>query len=476
MVSFERIVVPFRVVRGSANLGLALVAASALAGCSADIARFDFPTASLAEGTEATGSASTQQEQAAFGRANLGGNEANEAPATYAASPSAPPADSRIEMSALPEPSPPVTAPAPSAAPSAPVPQSYAAPEPAADAPTGEMVEVQRGDTLYGLSKRHRVSLNELMRVNGLTSPALKPGQKLYLPVSTAALPDAEPRRPAPVAAPSVAAPADWNGSYTIKPGDSLYAVARRHNVKLDDLTRYNGISDVRRVRPGTVLKIPGDSSVIAEAAGAPPQTTPKYAEAPRTAPITSAPIGDFSTAAPATPGPQLTILNAKKPETETPVGGERSAAVESPTRTDVPAASAPAAPGSGSVASNGKLRWPAKGRVVTGFGPRPDGTHNDGINIAVPMGTDVHAAEDGVVAYAGDQLKGYGNLILIRHEGGIVTAYAHSDQMLVKRNDRVTRGQVIAKAGKTGHVDQPQVHFEVRKNERPVDPAPMLE
>ena len=119
-------------------------------------------------------------------------------------------------------------------------------------------------------------------------------------------------------------------------------------------------------------------------------------------------------------------------------------------------------------------------GRPGAGSSPpsasAPDGTHNDGINIAVPQGTDVHAAESGRVAYAGNELKGYGNLVLIRHDNGWVSAYAHADQILVKRDDVVRRGQVIAKAGKTGTVDQPQLHFELRHGAKPVDPLPHME
>ncbi|MBN9291326.1 MAG: M23 family metallopeptidase, partial [Hyphomicrobium denitrificans] len=137
-------------------------------------------------------------------------------------------------------------------------------------------------------------------------------------------------------------------------------------------------------------------------------------------------------------------------------------------------ALAAPAA--ASAVADSVKLRWPTTGRVIAGFGGRPDGTHNDGINLAVPLGTEVHAAESGVVAYSGNELKGYGNLVLLRHDNGWVTAYAHNDELLVKRGDKVKRGQVISKAGKTGSVDQPQVHFELRQGSRPVDPTPYLE
>jgi murein DD-endopeptidase MepM/ murein hydrolase activator NlpD len=137
---------------------------------------------------------------------------------------------------------------------------------------------------------------------------------------------------------------------------------------------------------------------------------------------------------------------------------------------------SAEAAPAVEPSSATGRFRWPARGRVIASFGKRPDGTHNDGVNIAVPQGTDIHAAENGRVAYAGNELKGYGNLVLIRHDNGWVSAYAHADQVLVKRDDVVRRGQVIAKAGKTGTVDQPQLHFELRQGAKPVDPLPHME
>jgi murein DD-endopeptidase MepM/ murein hydrolase activator NlpD len=111
----------------------------------------------------------------------------------------------------------------------------------------------------------------------------------------------------------------------------------------------------------------------------------------------------------------------------------------------------------------------------VSAFGTRPDGGHNDGIDLAVPQGTSVMAAENGVVAYAGNELRGYGNLILIRHANNWVSAYAHNEEILVKRGDKVRRGQIIAKAGASGSVTQPQVHFELRKGSRPVDPTKFM-
>jgi murein DD-endopeptidase MepM/ murein hydrolase activator NlpD len=132
------------------------------------------------------------------------------------------------------------------------------------------------------------------------------------------------------------------------------------------------------------------------------------------------------------------------------------------------PASTAAAAP---SDSANPEFRWPARGRVIQGFGS----SGNDGINIAVPEGTQVKAAENGVVAYAGSELKGYGNLVLIRHPNGFVTAYANNGAINVKRGDTVKRGQTIALSGQSGNVSSPQLHFELRKGSKPVDPSSYL-
>ena len=116
-----------------------------------------------------------------------------------------------------------------------------------------------------------------------------------------------------------------------------------------------------------------------------------------------------------------------------------------------------------------------ADGRVIAGFGPREGGLHNDGINIAAERGTQVRAAENGVVVYAGNELRGFGNLLLIKHADGWTTAYAHADKLLVRRGDRVERGQPIATVGQTGNVDRPQLHFEIRRGPRAVDPRDEL-
>jgi murein DD-endopeptidase MepM/ murein hydrolase activator NlpD len=134
---------------------------------------------------------------------------------------------------------------------------------------------------------------------------------------------------------------------------------------------------------------------------------------------------------------------------------------------------SSKAEPPSGS--GGGGLLWPVRGHVVATYGSRPDGTHNDGINIAAARGASVQAVDSGVVAYTGNELRGYGNLVLVKHANGWISAYAHCDTILVKRGEKVTRGQVIARVGSTGNVSQPQLHFELRRGQHAVDPREFL-
>ena len=117
------------------------------------------------------------------------------------------------------------------------------------------------------------------------------------------------------------------------------------------------------------------------------------------------------------------------------------------------------------------RFAWPVRGRVISRYGPKPGGLYNDGINIAAGHGTAVRAAENGVVAYVGNELGGFGNLLLVRHAGGWMTAYAHNSEIVVKPEDRVRRGQVIARVGRTGNVGTAQLHFELRRGKAAVDP-----
>ena len=125
--------------------------------------------------------------------------------------------------------------------------------------------------------------------------------------------------------------------------------------------------------------------------------------------------------------------------------------------------------------ANGTSFRWPVRGRIISDFGTKPSGEKNDGINLAVPAGTSIKSVEAGTVIYAGNELAGYGNLVLIRHAGGWVSAYAHNQDLTVKRGDTVQRGQTIAHAGTTGSVTSPQLHFELRQGAKPVNPLDYL-
>ena len=443
----------FSAIRGA---GIAIgSAALAMAGCSANIARFDNPSFALGESGAGSGTASRR----------TAGGPVLDAPQSYQPGQAPAARAGGVEVAGLPTideataPSgnvPPMRALAVSRAPT-PVQASAAAP-----AARGQQIDVQQGDTLYAIGKRHGVMIADLMAVNDLKNPNLKPGQKLYLPVASGrATPQIKPERVAaakPVAVPAIPAGpqavAAASETYTVKPGDSLYAIAAKHKIKVLDLQRANEISDVRKVHPGMVLKMPagGRPGASASAPVAPGETVQPETRIVR--------VGTAPAAAMPATGPQpIKVLNGDSPA--------RIAAVETPATANdaTPAAS-----------QNSKLRWPAKGRVVQAFGARADGTHNDGVDIAVPAGTDVLAAETGVVAYAGNEVKTYGNLVLIRHDNGWVTAYAYNEKLLVQRGDRVKRGQPIAKAGKSGGAEQPQVHFEVRVGSKPVDPTGYLE
>jgi len=175
----------------------------------------------------------------------------------------------------------------------------------------------------------------------------------------------------------------------------------------------------------------------------APPEKPPAAAAAPPAAPATE----------PARPDP--------KP----------AAAPPAPNAAASPEPPAPAPP----VQSGSAFQWPVRGHVLAGYGSGRDGMHNDGINIAAPRGAAVEAADTGVVAYTGNELRGYGNLILVKHPNGWISAYANCDLILVKRGDKVARGQVIARVGSTGNVGEPQLHFELRRGNRAVDPREIL-
>ena len=252
--------------------------------------------------------------------------------------------------------------------------------------------------------------------------------------------------------------------SHLVQSGDTMYNIARRYGVSVDALIAANGGSSVARL--GQRVVIPGGgsgspASASSQLASLSPQSVPAPSPAapmPAIPAAAAAPLGQSeptAIAAPAAPAP----------------AAQQVALAPQPT---VAPAAAPAAPQPSATGPSG-FRWPVRGRVITGFGKKADGERNDGINLAVPEGTEVKAAEDGTVIYAGNELKSYGNLVLIRHKDGWVSAYAHNSELKVKKGQQVKRGQVVSLSGMTGGVTTPQVHFELRKDATPVDPLKHL-
>lgn len=336
----------------------------------------------------------------------------------------------------------------------------------------GSPVVVAQGENAEVLSRRYGVPVDALVRTNGFTSASeVQPGTRVVVPVYNAALaassgahtpartePVVESPRPtktktaalenAPVPPPPPAHPtrADKAG----KPAE--ISAKKQAEARAESKTETKAAARHKPVDAGaSVTKeaskaaVPSAKKEAVKVASVAPKQEPVTAEAKKTSPATK-----HETAK--APKAETGAAETKKPSEEAP----QSAVAE----------------GTRSAAENGpEFRWPARGRIIQGF--KPGG--NDGINIAVPEGTSVKAAEGGVVAYAGNELKGYGNLVLIRHPNGFVTAYANNGDLEVKRGDTVKRGQVIAKSGQSGNVASPQLHFELRKGSTPVDPTQYL-
>ncbi|KFG68791.1 hypothetical protein JH26_15125 [Microvirga sp. BSC39] len=216
-----------------------------------------------------------------------------------------------------------------------------------------------------------------------------------------------------------------------------------------------------RRVRPGMTAT----AQAPVPAAPAPAKSAPMQVASAVDESLVSAPKPLVSAPKPVVEQPKVAALT--QPE---PVKTVAPAAPAPAPQPEVAKAPAPEPEATASV--SGDFRWPARGRVIAGFGANGG---NEGINIAVPEGTPVKATEAGTVTYAGSEVKGYGNLVLIKHENGYVSAYAHNGSLNVKRGEQVKRGQVIATSGQTGNVTSPQLHFEIRKGAQPVDPMKYL-
>lgn len=362
---------------------------------------------------------------------------------------------------------------------------------------------VQRGDSLSGVARKFGVPARAVIDANGLKPPfTLQIGQRLVLPQQK---------------------------THTVEPGETLFGISKRYGVDSSVLVQLNKLEPPYAIRSGMVLQLPapptpeppstpagssqrsggvdvaalpapGGSVAGAGAASsgfAPPPPAVMPQPAPTLPPALAPPAPEMppaavqpalvqpalvqpATASPATaPGPTPESPPPSSPAASAPsqpaqpsVGGPPPPAVEPAPEAQRTAVTPPRAP---PPRAGRTFQWPVKGRVIATFGPQARGIHNDGMNIAAPRGTPIRAAENGEVAYDGDGIKALGNLLLIRHADGYMTAYAHAETLLVKKGDVVRRGQVIARVGDSGGVSEPQLHFEIRQGAQAIDPQPLM-
>jgi murein DD-endopeptidase MepM/ murein hydrolase activator NlpD len=337
----------------------------------------------------------------------------------------------------------------------------------------GKTIALGPSDNLDNLSAKFGVPPEEILMANQLSnSSQITAGRTIIIPRRVASTMPAIPAAAAyaPPADPIAEAPTLMaTGGYVVQAGDTLFGIARQNGTTVAKLVEANGLASPEAIRVGQTLRIDGGGATQVAALGAPEQ-----------------PLGQLRVASDGTPLPATTAAPAIKLPAPADVAAGAQVAMTVPAMPSIPVASASGATQASATAaideavaeasSDGKsFRWPVRGRIISGFGTKPNGEKNDGINLAVPEGTSVKAVEAGTVIYAGNELEGYGNLILVRHADGWVSAYAHNKEILVKRGDQVRRGQTVSYAGMTGSVTSPQVHFELRKGAKPVNPLDYL-
>jgi murein DD-endopeptidase MepM/ murein hydrolase activator NlpD len=279
-----------------------------------------------------------------------------------------------------------------------------------------------------------------------------------------------------------------WDGgvAVTVARGDTLDTIARRHHVPASVIIQANNLAAPNALRPGQHLVVPRYSTAPIPVRPTPPRpgvaalVPPESIPPSRGADVSSggqeravAPEDRPAEISPRSGGSSPKLISARSKGKPAPEPHPAKLAQKPP------AAKPPARPADRDPIKAGdaapRFHWPVRGQVIASFGPKADGQRNDGIDIAVPEDTPIKAADDGVVIYCGDQLKSFGNLVLVRHGNDYVTAYAHAKAVRVKQGDAIKGGEVIGTSGQSGNVATPQVHFEIRRGSIPVDPMPLL-
>jgi len=315
------------------------------------------------------------------------------------------------------------------------------------------LIRIEKGDTLYTLSKEHNVPIRDLIDINRIRPPySLSPNQYIRLPQAK---------------------------FHVVKQGDTAFAISRSYGVDLGRLVHFNNLNAPYNISTGMKLKIP---SVTEETQTAYNDNNPLYKTSTKTSDVkklrkvVSQDLGlldnNESKNTYILPKAVKNDPNAPSPKIKASLYPTPNLKPGSKYEKQFEAASynynAPIKNADG-------FNWPITGRVISQFGPKKGGLYNDGINIASAEGTPIKAADNGKVVYSGNELRGYGNLVLIKHSNGYITAYAHAQKTVVSKGDRVKKGDLIGYVGSTGHVSSPQLHFSIRRGRTALDPKKYL-
>lgn len=270
-----------------------------------------------------------------------------------------------------------------------------------------------------------------------------------------------------------------WGGgapsTVTVRKGDTLYSIARRYDIPLRDLIDANGLRPPYSLNIGRVLRLPNAKYHLVAKGDTLYNISKRYnvdvtslsrlnnIQAPYSLSVGQRLVLPGSVAGASYSAPSVSQSTTVRKQVATS-SSSRSRPASAPTYVPPPAY------------RKSKFVWPVRGAIISSYGTIGKGRTNDGINIKAARGTNVKAADSGTVAYAGNELKGFGNLILIRHNDGWITAYAHNEKILVKKGQKVARGEKISTVGDTGGVNTPQLHFEIRRGKKAVNPRSYLQ
>ena len=361
-------------------------------------------------------------------------------------------------------------------------------------------VVVRRGDTLYAIAREHNMTVDEIAKINKLSAPyTIRVGQILKIekpienpkPVAEKKIEPKVEKKSEPVVKEKPKEtvkelPKEKNDvrvpvkTIKIEKGDTLYSISRAYAVPVNDLAVMNNLSAPFALRVGDSLRVPD----LAE------RVPVKKDVAPKAEPVKSQPKSETKPKEQAKPKAKTETKSQQKsqPKTESknqtkPKPAEKTnqkKVTETKKTTDKKTSEKKVAVAKTETPkmvarSSNKFSWPVRGKILSNFGAKNGGLYNDGINISAAFDSTVAAAENGVVAYAGNEVRGMGNLIIIQHSDGWMTVYAHLNSMSVRRGARVSVGQKIGTVGQTGKVTSPQLHFEIRNGTKAHNPINYL-